>query len=441
MLLPALACADAEDDQIKAMEDKVSALEAMTQHNQTNTREQFLQQKEAIKLNGFISAAAARNDGGNESLGGIGSDLNTNADSIMGLQISFRATEALSLTTQFVSRGLELHDTKTQWTYIGYHLSQFDLIQAGRFRVPFYLLSEYLDVGFAYPWVRPPIEVYNVPTDTIEGFEWTHIDNFAGWDSQISAYFGNDILQERQYSYVDVTLDNVWGVALQMNKEEWTMRLAYHSTQINITHVYPGGPTGQLTDAFQQVNAAAKLINSISPQYNLRTDYELQMKNVLGKYISSAVQYDDFTWLVMAEWNHLDISPSIQPGGDSGYILVGRHFDKWLPNFTFAKYYTDARNDHLRNGYLAGLTDFRAALLSLGQTEKAADITTLMSSLSMLNQIQQSYTVGLNYDLSSSIKLKVEAAYYDGFKGGQGRFEGNPGSHTAIYSFAVDAVF
>lgn len=440
-LLPLIALADADDADIHKLEEKVSALESAAQNNQNAAREAFMAQKEAIKLNGFFTAAMAKNDGGSESLKGVGSDLNTNADSMLGLQISMRATDDLSLTTQFVSRGLELHDTITEWAYIGYHATQFDLIQAGRFRFPYYLLSETLEVGFAYPWVRPPIEVYNVPTDSLEGFEWTHIDNFHGWDTQISLYFGRAIGEENQYADVSYALDNAWGTALQLNKEEWTFRVAYHVGKLDVVQSQADGSTAQLLDAMEQVTAGAKLINSISPQYNLRTKYEVPMHNILGEYISAAAQYDDFSWLLMMEVAHLTISPSLQPAGSSGYILLGYHLDRWMPNITYAKYYTDARSDHLRNLYTSNLTAFQAALLDLNQVEKASDISTLIGSLQAMTQTQQSYTLGLNYDLTSSTKLKFEAAYYDGFKGTPGRFDGDPGKHTAIYSFAVDAVF
>lgn len=48
--------------------------------------------------------------------------------------------------------------------------AQMDTKVSDRLRTPQYAHSDALDIGYSYPWVRPPVEMYNLPLDNYEGF-------------------------------------------------------------------------------------------------------------------------------------------------------------------------------------------------------------------------------------------------------------------------------
>ncbi len=433
---------EAEADRLRALEARVEQLKSQVKQEYGDDQRQINDIKNHLKLNGFISAAAEKLDGNSDaSLYGVGNTLNTNSHSVVGVQLIAKTTDKYSFTIQLISHGLEYHDTKTEWAYISYLPTRFDLIQAGRFRFPYYLLSQYLEVGFAYPWVHPPVEVYNLNNTTLDGFQWTHFENLASWDNQFSAYLGRSLAEEHQFNGVDFALDRAWGVSWLANKGEWTVRLGYNAASVNVSKQFPGGNVYDFAQAINQINDASKLLNSMNPAFNLRTDFEAQTTGLFGAYESFALQYDDFSWLMMAELAHLQVDKSTQPAGDSGYILLGRRFGSWMPHITFSKFYTDKKNEKFRQDYANGFQRFADALTTVGQADQANAVEALITRLNLLNQAQQSYTLGVNYDLTSSAKLKLDVTQYEGFQGSHGRFDGDPGSRTTLYSFAIDAVF
>ncbi len=426
-------------EKIKALETQINQLETQINQNQKDTQNQFKQVQDAVKINGFISAAAAKNDGGSAEIAGIGDKINTNADSVMGLQLIIKGNEQLSVTTQFISRGLELHNTKTEWAFLTYRVTDEDALQAGRFRIPYYLFSESLDVRFSYPWVRLPIEVYNVPISSLEGFQWTHKLSYAGWQTDLSTYFGRGLAHD-DVNKDDFILDRAWGAVWASTKADWTVRLSYNVGKIQVENLQSGGALDQLNTALREVGQAAADFNA-TYNTNERTDFALPMENLLGEYTNLSVSYDNSTWLVTTELAHLTLSKAIVPAGSSGYILFGKHFGKWLPHFTFAKFYTDYKNDKSRASFTNDLSRYKTDLSNTGFADKAAGIQQIIDSINLNEQTQQSYTLGLNYEVSNNLKLKWEAAQYNDFHGGTGRFDSNPGKRVGIYTFSMDAIF
>lgn len=426
-------------ERIKALETRINQLEGQIEKNKQENESDLKQYSDAFKLNGFISAVAAKTDGGRTEIAGIGDTLNTNADSVMGLQLAIRASENLSFTTQFVSRGVELHDTKTEWAFLTYKIAPDDAVQAGRLRIPHYLFSESLEVGFSYPWVRPPVEVYAVPISSLEGFQWTHQFAASGWQTDLSAYFGRGLAHD-DVNKDDFILNRAWGSVLSSTKNDWQLRLSYSVGKIDVENIETGSSLGNLTEAFIQIGEAAQAFNA-AHGLDLRTEYSLPMNNLLGEYTNAAVSYDNSDWLFTAELAHLTVSKAVVPAGNSGYVLFGKHIGKWLTHITFAKFYTDYKNDKSRAAFTDELSTFNGYLIGAGEVEQAGYVQQVIKSIKLEEQTQESVTLGLNYDVSNNLKLKWEATQFQGFHDGTGRFNALPGKRVALYSFSMDAIF
>ncbi len=48
------------------------------------------------------------------------------------------------------------------WAFASFHLSEQIDLRFGKLKYPNNLVSEYYDVGLAYPWIRPPHEYYGL---------------------------------------------------------------------------------------------------------------------------------------------------------------------------------------------------------------------------------------------------------------------------------------
>src|SRR5690554_1809192 len=102
-----------------------------------------------IQWNGFLSVGGGMTFDDDEAFAGYDNDLSFAPDSILGLQASSDLGENLSVTGQLVARG-STSDVKAEWLYLSYQFNPNLRINVGRQRMPLFLYSDYMDVGYAY---------------------------------------------------------------------------------------------------------------------------------------------------------------------------------------------------------------------------------------------------------------------------------------------------
>ncbi|HET8706212.1 MAG TPA: hypothetical protein VFM46_07925, partial [Pseudomonadales bacterium] len=157
-------------------------------------------QLDALKVNGFLTAAAQQSDEKNTvynpgyavltedqiGTGGVRGDHVTVAPgSVAGLQFDYRLNPKATLTAQYVARGSEGWNLEAEWAYVNYSFRPDVSMKAGRLRSAFFMFSESQEVGFSYPWVKPPIELYNSLLTAADGFELKKKFTFGDWSGDI----------------------------------------------------------------------------------------------------------------------------------------------------------------------------------------------------------------------------------------------------------------
>src|SRR5690606_29899007 len=84
-------------------------------------------------------------------------------DSRLGLQLDARFSERFSavvqLTSEYDYEGSYAPDVTL--AHVRYAFSPALSLRLGRLAPPMFMLSDYRKVGYAMPWLRPPVEVYN----------------------------------------------------------------------------------------------------------------------------------------------------------------------------------------------------------------------------------------------------------------------------------------
>ena len=126
-----------------------------------------------LGIYGFLSVGASMlvNNNENEDKGVDGVTLdgfddqsgNFKQDAIFGLQITKQINESTSATGQLVSRGTSDYNTEASWAFVTYNANKDLDLRMGRLRIPFFYYSEFLEVGYAYNWIRTPSDVYSIP--------------------------------------------------------------------------------------------------------------------------------------------------------------------------------------------------------------------------------------------------------------------------------------
>lgn len=533
---PILAATTADlEKRLQDQEKKILRLENQLRGTRSAVKEnrsRIADMNERLKINGFLSAGVATNDGDPvvDSFYGIGDDYTTKAINKLGIQMTFQVSDKISATAQLVSKGIKDYQVEAEWAYLTYDATDDLRFNFGRQRIPYYLLSEYLDVGYALPWVLPPIEMYNIPISATDGvsaiYDFAIGDfNFA-WQTYAGAGGGYSEQLEAEF-----TQNQSWGTNLTATTGSWTFRMGYTSSNLN-ADPDQGGAGSQLIDA---VNTGRDTLSTqldalyaanpagfagLSALYGVPAYTSAvpaawlgETDNIRTNYYSTGFMYDDGNLLVMGELSNLNVDDTVQPVGDAGYLTVGYRFGKWMPYVSYAKFQTDSKNDkQIRqyqeyaktlgdNAYLAALAinaqitgnpltanQFAPLTACLAGGCDATDLVqfnlrdtllgastayseSLYNTLEQQIQEQQSYTIGLTYDVSSRVKAKAQVTHFEGFGSGSyqslgsstalsgvttytgytssnvdgsGRFSGEPGSvdnHTAIYSLSIDAVF
>lgn len=365
---PILAATTADlEKRLQDQEKKILRLENQLRGTRSAVKEnrgRIADMNERLKINGFLSAGVATNDGDPvvDSIYGIGDDYTTKAINKLGIQMTFQVSDKISATAQLVSKGIKDYQVEAEWAYLTYDATDDLRFNFGRQRIPYYLLSEYLDVGYALPWVLPPIEMYNIPISAIDGvsavYDFAIGDfNFA-WQTYAGAGGGYSEQLEAEF-----TQNQSWGTNLTATTGSWTFRMGYTSSNLN-ADPDQGGAGSQLIDSITTGrDTLSPQLDAIYAQSSAQLDFLAtalglpayasavpaawlgETDNFRANYYSAGFMYDDGNLLVMGELSNLNVDDTVQPVGDAGYLTVGYRFGKWMPHITYAKFQTDSKND------------------------------------------------------------------------------------------------
>lgn len=388
-----------------------------------------------LDISGFASIGAGRvND---DQLGFLDydGDWSMDSDSILGLQAIAPLSDRLSVTGQFVARGFNFDDDthykpKAEWLFVGYELTDELRVRSGRLRTPLYLFSEDLEVGYAYPWVRPPVDMYVLflePFSHFDGVDLTWNKAFGGVDAEFQAYAGN---MQGNFLGIDIDIVRATGFSAKAMWSDITLRYSFVRNDTNVT--LPG-----VEPAIAGFRLAASLdagtFAGIDEYFSAnRQDYD---------YHGLALQWERDAWSVVSEVFQF-YGPEADWGFDArgGYVSVARQWGDLTPYYVRGFYDTEMRQEILDSisgtyakypvGVLPPLDELRSASLA---------------ALSSRTVGQRTHTLGLRWDFHSQADIKLEVQHFDFLKGSTGHMLPQPESYrpdsALLTSVIVDVVF
>lgn len=195
----------------------------------------------------FNNSAAENNSGfncpcfvSNFSYGGIykNSGLQVMPDSKIGLQGTVDYNNRYSLTAQVVARGADKGDIDLQWLFGSVRFNNNFTLQVGRKRLPLFYHSETQDVGFSYPWVHLPPQVYGWSIVNYNGVNLLYEDQWGDWASSVNVFYGNETVRDNSFGKVydgkfsrsDTRWSDILGAYLSLSKDWFEARLLYIQT-------------------------------------------------------------------------------------------------------------------------------------------------------------------------------------------------------------------
>ncbi|MFZ5698340.1 MAG: hypothetical protein ACOY9J_06420 [Pseudomonadota bacterium] len=415
---------------MQALEARIAQLETV------NTDSVASQARDTgIKINGFMSAGATYLDDDTVvyDAGMLSSNVNWIDSSRVGLQFDMPVNEKTSALVQLLALGADDFSPYLPLAYISYRPTPRDEFRAGRVRAPFFMLSEYLDVGYVYPWARPPLETYSaVLPINMEGISWSHKFITDAWVHDVQFVFGE--------TNVDIPglsghLDDLSGVNLMSTHGDWLLRAGYLQT------------------------TSANASTASGPLQALQPFGVIDMTGADASFGGLGVQYDNGSLLASAEYTVLQVEGWF-PDNDSSSLTLGYRFGKLMPSLTFAESRVTDKSVRGPNSMFPLLCDQSTGMGCLGPNP-ALPGTYIPYPADLLNKVldseQQSVTLGLRYDYlpNASVKFDVSAVTDTGETWGAltpldtngfgGSFDeqlfGKPDTPVMAYRLVFDVVF
>lgn len=354
-----------------------------------------------LNINGFLSVGASMLDKNDASIASADNQGGFKNDTVLGLQISKQVNDSTTATGQLVSRGSQDYSTEAAWAFVTYAANDDLDLRMGRLRIPFFQYSDFLEVGYAYNWVRTPSEVYRVPFSSVDGVDLTQRFSSGNIDGSVQVYYGR--FQGDFDTGDDVyaaDFRNFGGIAFSANMGNFGTRLSYHQAEI----------TMDTSDATTALGGAVAGANGIAVGIlgDASAAEDFNFTGQTSQFYGAAFTYDDGTYSAVAEWTALDHGSSLFLDDQGWLIGVAARYGQFTPHLTYA-----IEKDNFDSGNEGAVQE----LLPL-QTE------------------QSSIIVGVRYDYDSSTALKFEIQNND-----EETMEGVDGDSATLYSVAVDLVF
>jgi len=371
---------------------------------------------EGVSISGFLTAGATYGDkqllSTTKAVSQDGTIENTpgfTADSRLGLQISAKVNQDISVTGQLLAKAREDNSSViADWAFVNYRMSEQVSVRAGKIKFPTFLISDYYEVGYAYPWIRPPQEVYSSnPITTLNGVDVLARFRLGDTALLVQPYYGVSrgaqalVPQETAMAfpicfdpgipgfapcppgtvlYTDFTADALHGINVSLSSDIFTIRAGSLKTKVNA----PGFGVFQDTAKFSSVGLTMDWHNVVL--------YSEAFKREIEGTANLAF-----------------------PNQKGSYVTLGYRIGKWLPHFTSAR--IKDNNDPLVMGFD----------VPLEQTSK---------------------TLGLRYEVGSGAALKFEAQKVTPKEGTRGLLISapsaaptDPGNDVMFYGISLDVVF
>lgn len=324
--------------------------------------------EDKIRFNGFISVGVSRTE--EPSVYNRVFDTknwSVTQQSRMGLQMLYKIDDETSVTAQLVSRAAEDYRTQLEWAYLTRKLTDSTTVRFGRMRTPFYLYSESLEVGFAYPWTRPPEDVYNVPTSGFTGADIRQSFELGDWTGSVGAFTGAS--QQQRNFLLDATVDfrNIVGVNANAAYGDFSFRAGYAGADFELQY-------DKSAVLYQNFNAAVKAVLPAGDP--ARLDQTLH-----GEFGGVGFQYDNGSMFFMTEVTDLKYTRGVFDGRFGAYASAGYRFGKFTPYFTVGKYQSTAGSSDNRKKRVA-------AALRAKQTALNTQFTTSLPNVGLIAAVE-----------------------------------------------------
>ena len=339
-----------------------------------------------VKINGFASVVMGIDLDDDDQSNYGNRTVDNLQDSKVALQWTADLEKGMRFVGQTMARGTAADGflMTYDWAYFDFNVGDSGKVKFGRLRIPFYKYSDYLDVGYAYHWITPPLSMYSLTFSNMDGVGYQQNFESAGMEHSLNVAFGayQGILTLGTEE-VDSTLENLIAInwSATMGNHEFSAAFARADTYV------PAASTVQLSGLTDKPNDL--LINGDNGQF-------------IG--IGYKGSFGDFT--VFSEYSIVSIDKSVFADSAGGYLGVSYGMNDYTYHVTYGTRKAEEKT------FTGPVADSDIGLVTTGGAGPAS-VSSLNSTVrSIGNGDSTTITLGARKDIGSSTALKVDLDLY-----------------------------
>jgi hypothetical protein len=230
---------------------------------------------------------------------GLSSDWAASNDSRIGVQMTAKLTPEISAVVQVVSEyeADSNYRPALEWANVKYAFTPDAYIRVGRIALPTFLYSDSREVGYSYPWIHPPIDLYRqLPMNNSDGMDASYRFEVGEAVNSIKIIYGKG---ETERPTSVSTAKRLWGIFDTFEYGQVLLRAGYQirdTSNLNLT-------TGVSTDWTHNTN------------------------------LSLGASYDAGDWFAISEWTQHKSTTKL----DAMYLSAGYRIKLYTPYLSYSQ--------------------------------------------------------------------------------------------------------
>ncbi|OEF20837.1 hypothetical protein A145_03795 [Vibrio splendidus 5S-101] len=326
-----------------------------------------------LRISGFGSVGIGKSDNAIGYAGYTDEKLDWEQETLAGLQFDFQVNERAKFVTQIVANSRYDYEPKIEMAYASYDFEAFTA-RAGKLRLPLFFYSDYTDLGYAYPMIRPSQELYeNIVLKGYTGADLLIPIELEDSSILLQPVVGIGTIDEDDSIVGEVKLDKLFGISANWNVDDFTFRGSYFVAESNPSCDFQN----PLSNPYCQLGA---ILDSQD-----------------GQFISLGAQYDNGDLLVNVEAADVQLEGQFYDY-QSVSGLVGYRINEFTPYVSVS--WVETTDNEEREGMTS---------------------TAVKESM---NYERLSYSVGSRWDFAKNMSLKADVTYVD-YRDTSGGFQSN----------------
>lgn len=351
--------------------------------------------------------------------------LSPNVDSVIAEQATAQIGSRFTIVVQLLSQ--ESYDNtyrpEVEWANIQYQATPDFSIRVGRTATASFLVSDTRKVGYANPWVRPPVELYSLVSVTSnDGADLSYRLRTGAATNTLHVSVGRINYKFPLRGGTDTEQADArqqLAVYDTFERGPATVHVSYGQAHVTIPLFAP------LFAGFRQFGAQG---DGIADRYDV--------DDRIITFLGVGASYDPGPWFLTTEWGRVD-AHSVIGEKSAWYLSGGYRLAHWTPYLTFA----DLRANSPTSDAGLSLNGLPPSLAA-----SAAGLNAGLNAVLASIAVQKTLSVGARWDFISFADLKFQFDHTQLGAGSQGVLTNlqpgfRPGSSVNLVSLALDFVW